>query len=475
MRPTAAPDLLPGLDWLNTTRPLSLADLAGKIVLLSFRTFSCANCMRFAPEIRRLREEHPALVVIGVHAPGLEPPAITGNFSEAIRRSGADYPIAVDRDHHIWQAFGVRGWPTFVLIDPEGNVAGMTTGEGISGRLGPAIGRIEEEAGGRGVLAGGPIDIVSAAQEGALYQPGKVAADHVGMRLFISDAGHNRIVVAGTDGRILDVIGSGAPGNVDGSFREAAFYRPEGFAFDEPAGILYVADAGNHTIRKVSWPDRTVTTIAGTGLSGTGVALDTPRDIVLLEGYLYIAMAGANQIWRMNLATHEAEPYAGTGREALTDGPLREAAFARPSGIATDGDALYVADSGASAIRRIKRGMVETRIGHSLEDYGDLDTIAGMARLHHPAGLAYHQGQIYIADTDNHKIKEYDPDTGWVLTRAGSGGAGSRDGLSGDAMFNAPEGLVAMEGLWYIADTGSHAVRVYDPARHVVSTMTLWV
>ena len=465
MKPTAAPDLPPGLLWFNTDRPLSLSDLAGRVVLLSFRTFACANCMRLVPEIRRLRKEHPALVVIGVHAPGLEPAAVAGNFAEAVRRSGAEYPVAIDRDHRLREAFGIRTWPTFVLIDPEGKIVGTTTGEGIAGRLGPTIGRLGGDS--AGPLQAGGVSVV----KGALYYPGKVAADHAGMRLFISDTGHNRIVVAGTDGRIIETIGSGEPGNADGSSGKAAFYRPEGLAFDEAAGILYVADTGNHMIRAVSWPDRMVETVAGTGLSVPG-ALNAPRDITLLGGFLYIA--GALRIWRMNLATRETEPYAGSGREALVDGPLMEAAFAGPSGIVTDGEALYVADREASAIRRIKRGMVETRIGHSLEDFGDLDTIAGMARIHHPAGLAYHQGLIAIADTGNHKIKEFDPETGWVLTRAGSGGQGDRDGLSGDAMFNEPGGLVNLGGLWYIADTKNHVVRVYDPAGHVVSTLRLW-
>ncbi|KAF5036439.1 NHL repeat protein [anaerobic digester metagenome] len=224
-------------------------------------------------------------------------------------------------------------------------------------------------------------------------------------------------------------------------------------------------------------------TIAGTGLAapspgeggpGTSVALNAPRDLALLGGHLYVAMAGTNQIWRMDLATREIEPYAGSSREGLVDGPLHEAAFAGPSGIVTDGEALYVADAEASAIRRIKRGMVETPIGHSLEDFGDLDTIARMARINHPVGVAYRNDSIYIADTYNHKIKEFNPATGWVLTVVGSGDRGDRDGLSGDARLNGPGGLADFRGLWYIADTGNHAIRVYDPVRHVVSTMVLW-
>jgi len=133
-----------------------------------------------------------------------------------------------------------------------------------------------------------------------------------------------------------------------------------------------------------------------------------------------------------------------------------------------------VADTGASAIRRIKRGMVETRIGHSPDDFGDLDTIAGMARINHPVGIACCDDRVFIVDTENHKIKEFNPATGWVLTIVGNGDRGDRDGLSGDTSLNRPGGLANLGGLRYIADTGNHAVRVYDPVRHMVSTMTLW-
>ena len=159
---------------------------------------------------------------------------------------------------------------------------------------------------------------------------------------------------------------------------------------------------------------------------------------------------------------------------ALPIWPLGEAAFTGPAGIATDGEALYIADRGASAIRRIKRGMVETRIGHSPADFGDLDTISGMARINRPMGVAYKDGSLYIADSGNNKIKQFDLATGWVLSRAGDGECGYRDGLSGDARLNGPGGLTDLGGLWYIADTGNDTVRVYDPVRHVVSTLTLW-
>ncbi|BBL68738.1 thioredoxin-like domain-containing protein [Methanoculleus chikugoensis] len=480
MTPIAAPDFPPDLEWHNVDRPSVVRDLTGRVVLLSFLTFTCSNCMRLAPDLRRLEERHPGLVVVEVHYPGFESAAVAGNFREAVRRAGLEHPVAIDRERRLWQAFGIQDWPTFVLIDPGGNVVGKTAAEGLYGRLSPKIDRMTVEFGAQGLIERGQLS-PGAARETDLYRPGKIAADNVGMRLFISDTGHHRIVVAGADGKILETIGSGAAGNTDGSFGEAGFYLPEGLIFDEEESVLYVADTGNHTIRRVSWTEREVATIAGTGLAapspggpGTETALNAPRDLALLGGHLYIAMAGANQIWRMDLATREVEPYAGSGREGLADGPLGKAAFTGPASIVTDGEALYIADSGASAIRRIKRGMVETRIGHAPDDFGDLDTIARMARIHHPTGIAYRDGSLYIADTGNNKIKQFDLETGWVLTRAGDGDRGDRDGLSGDARLNEPGGLADLGGLWYIADTGNHTVRVYDPVHHVVSTLTLW-
>ena len=215
MTPMAAPDFPSDLEWLNVDRPLSIRDLSGRVVLLSFATFTCSNCMRLAPDIRRLEERHPGLVVVEVHYPGFESSAVGENFREAVRRAGLEHPVAIDRERLLWRVFGVRDWPTFVLIDPQGNVVGKTAGEGLYGRLAPKIDRMAAEFGERGLIRGERLSS-GAVLETSLYRPGKIAADNAGMRLFMSDTGHNRIVVADGNGKILETIGSGAPGNIDG-------------------------------------------------------------------------------------------------------------------------------------------------------------------------------------------------------------------------------------------------------------------
>src|SRR5699024_6879827 len=131
------------------------------------------------------------------------------------------------------------------------------------------------------------------------------------------------------------------------------------------------------------------------------------------DGTLYVAMAGTHQVWSMRLGdpAHDAiiQPHTGNRAEALVDGPLAEASMNQPSGITTDGRVLYVADSEASAIRRIEPGpggRIDTIIGEGLFEFGDQDGIgAPNVRLQHPLGVCWHDGTIYVADTYNHKIK----------------------------------------------------------------------
>jgi len=313
--------------------------------------------------------------------------------------------------------------------------------------------------------------------------PGKIAAGEKSGTIVFSDSNHNRIVIAGLDGEIKDVIGDGSVGLQDGPFESARFFRPQGVFLDEPAGAIYVADTENHAIRKIDLSLRVVTTLSGDGQQasgpgreGKGVRLNSPWDLVRVGGLLYIAMAGPHQLWTLDLATSEARVHAGSGREDIIDGPLKSCALAQPSGITTDGARLYFADSEVSAIRSADLdpgGRVETLIGQGLFECGDIDGPRQIARLQHCIGVHYHDSALYVADTYNHKLRRYDLKTKELTTLAGSGVRGWKDGDARIAQLNEPNGLCFVDGRWFITDTNNNLIRVFDPKSNQLSTLTL--
>lgn len=482
----SAPEFPAGLEWLNTDRPLRLADLRGKVVLLDFWTYCCINCMHVIPDLKRLEEKYPnELVVIGVHSAKFLAEQETANIRSAILRYGLRHPVVNDNHMAVWKAYAVRAWPTLVLIDPDGKVAGRVSGEGIYGPMDEAIGTLVKTFDANGRLDRRPLNLKlerSRMPESLLEFPGKVLADEAGGRLFIADSGHNRIVVVSlADRMVTGVIGSGRQGLKDGPPAAAEFNHPQGMALD--GDVLYVADTENHAIRRVDLKAGAVTTLAGTGeqarrfnVPGPGrtTPLNSPWDLLVHEGTLYIAMAGSHQLWQMNLKTGDVSPFAGSGREARTDGPLAGAALAQPSGIATDGKRLYFADSEVSSIRAADldpRGGVETIVGGDLFDFGDRDGTGLDVRLQHPLGVAYRDGILYVADTYNNKIKRIRPADRSCQSWLGTGKRGLADGK--EPTFNEPGGISLAGGRAYIADTNNHAIRLADLATGQVETLAV--
>lgn len=209
--------------------------------------------------------------------------------------------------------------------------------------------------------------------------------------------------------------------------------------------------------------------------SALETALNSPWDLEKIEHRLFIAMAGPHQIWEMQLDTGRVSTYAGTGAEAGLDGSLQEAAFAQPSGITTDGRELYVADSEASSIRGV--GLVENLLVRTvcgsgdLFGFGDNDGDGSEVRLQHCLGVEYAQNYLWVADTYNHKIKRVDPHTGSCLTILADGVAGHQDGQGQETRFFEPSGLSVSGKYLYIADTNNHAIRQVDLGTFEVTTL----
>ena len=479
-----APEITGGRGWLNTDKPLSLAALKGKVVLLDFWTYGCINCIHIIPDLKKLEQKYAnQLVVIGVHSAKFENEKDTENIRRIILRYEIEHPVYNDAEFKVWQNYAVRAWPTQYLIDPAGYIIGRVEGEGNAEILDQTIAKTVAEFRKRGELNEEPLKLtLERAKVGdlPLAFPGKILADAKSERLFIADSNHNRIVITKLDGTLLETIGTGERGSADGAFDKATFYRPQGMALD--GDNLYVADTENHLIRLINLKTKAVQTAAGTGrqsrdyfLTGPArtVSLSSPWDLQLVGRQLFITMAGMHQIWKLDLNKNAVSTFAGSGREARLDGPLVDAGFAQPSGMTTDGKKLYVADSEANIIRAIDptAGTVETLVGGDLFEFGDVDGRGDDVRLQHPLGVFAYGDKVLIADTYNHKIKELDPKARTVKTFLGTGKPGQMDGTT--AAFYEPGGLSVANSKLYIADTNNHAIRVVDLKTKETSTLMI--
>jgi len=462
-KPIEAPELEGGVAWLNTAKPITLKSLRGKIVLIDFWTLCCINCIHTLPDLAKLEKKYAReLVVIGVHSPKFENEKETESIRKALLRYEVKHPVVNDANQRIWRTYGASGWPSLVLIDPDGNVVAARSGEGnydLFDRLISQLVKIHKANGTLDTKEFKP-ELAKEASPEPLRFPGKVIADPASGRIFIADSTNHRIVITDMSGKVLEVAGGNGPGMMDGTFSVASFNDPQGMALF--GDKLIVADRKNHCVRALDLKAKKVSRIAGTGTQGQDrdgrgkaieVGLNSPWDVLVNGKDLFIALAGHHQIWKMDLEKETVSPFAGNGRETLRDGPLPRSSFAQPSGLTTDGKTLWVADSETSSIRALPldgTGEVKTVVGLDLFEFGDIDGEGDKVRLQHALGVTYLNGVLYVADTYNNKLKTIDPQT-----RA------SKGFLEG---FHEPGGLfAASDGKIYIADTNNHQILIVDP------------
>lgn len=427
------------------------------------------------------------MVVIGVHSAKFPAEGESANLRAAVQRLDVRHPVINDRDHQVWDAYGVRAWPTLMLIDPQGRLFAKHEGEFPLPQFRQVLADLIAGFAAEGVLDTRPLHFEPLPPGGhTLRFPGKVLADAPGNRLFIADTGHNRILAADLAGRVTMVVGDGRAGLSGGSAEQARFNHPQGLALDAATDTLYVADEQNHLIRAIAIASGQVSTVAGTGAQGyarsggpaLATSLNSPWGLALVGQRLWIAMAGLHQLWTLDLATGYLDVAAGTGVESIHDGPLPEATFAQPGGVSEHGGVLYVADSESSAIRRVEPAANRVRrlVGRGLFDFGDVDGGPGVARLQHPLGVAATEEDgapvVYVADTYNDKLKRLDPVTREITTLAG-GDAGHEDGALATARFREPSGLSLGGSRLYVADTNNHAIRVVDMSAGTVQTLDI--
>jgi DNA-binding beta-propeller fold protein YncE len=434
-----APELV-GRSWLNTGgRSYSLRDFRGKVLLLDFWTFCCINCLHVLDELRPLEASFAdVLVTVGVHSPKFEHEADPVALADAVERYDVHHPVLDDPWLNTWQAYAVRAWPTLVVVDPEGYVVHVAAGEGHGEALRRVIADVVAEHDSRGTLhrGNGPY-VPPPARDTVLRFPSKAVVTPTGTLLVANTARHNLVELAADGETVLRTIGAGNRGSTDGGPADARFAEPAGLAVlpalvaDQVGYDVVVADTVNHLLRGVSLADGTVRTIAGTGHQwrdgtsdgpATDVDLSSPWDVAWwpATGGVVVAMAGNHTLSLFDPIAGALRRFAGTTVEGLHDGPADESFFAQPSGLAVDGDRLWLADSETSALRCVTpSGAVTTVVGEGLFDFGHRDGPAEQALLQHPLGVAVLPDRsIAIADTYNGAIRRYDPTTGEVATLA---------------------------------------------------------
>ncbi|HWQ31994.1 MAG TPA: BACON domain-containing carbohydrate-binding protein [Blastocatellia bacterium] len=318
------------------------------------------------------------------------------------------------------------------------------------------------------------LNFASTADALRLRQPETVALDAAGS-LYIADTGNHRIRRVSRDGVITTIAGNGQLGSSGdgGPATAASLNEPGGIALDA-AGNLYIADTNNHRIRKVT-PAGTISTVAGTGISDFGgdggpatqARLDTPVGLATdAQGNLYIADAGNHRIRKLTLSSGVITTIAGSGYGFGGDGGAAVAAqFNFPTGVAIDGAGnLYISDTGNHRVRRVNAaGIVSTVAGTGSAGSGGDGGPATAAQLNAPGGIGLDSaGNLFIADQGNHRVRKLAKD-GRISTVAGNGtsGAGGDGGAAVEAQLNSPAGVaIDRAGNLFIADTYNHRVVV---------------
>ena len=457
---------------------MTIASLRGRVVILDFWTEGCINCIHIIPILRGIEQKYPEqVVVIGVHSPKFAEEKSAGSVKDAIARYEIRHPIVHDPKMSIWQAYDIQAWPTLVVIGPDGNIIGQIPGEPDPDRFGKAIGDLVAQAGKTGDLKPAKLALqLEEVPQGRFLFPGKLKpVPGATPRWVLADAGHNQIVLLDDAGKDLRRFGSGKAGFADGAADAASFDHPQGLIASEDA--IFVADTGNHAIRRIDLGTGAVTTLAGTGKRGAMLPTSaqparnsrSPRRGISRRkaSQLFFANAGTHQIGVLDLAKGTVERFAGSGDEALQSGVPGEAAFAQPSGLSLSGDGktLYVADAESSAIRAIqldKSNRTWTVVGAGLFDFGRVDGAFDVARLQHPLGVAADGDRILVADTYNSRIRTLD-----LKQKTVSEFDGGKYTCTDPVCLptREPAGIVvASKDRILLVDTGNHRVEEYRPS-----------
>lgn len=447
--------------WLNAA-PATLQELRGCPVALAFVNGASIWSMQRLAEVTGWQARNPGrLQLVVVQVPRFEFEREPQQALKLLRRQGISAPIVLDAQWDAWRAFDVQSWPTLVLLDAYGEERERLVGGGAGGDTERVLNALcdgvaqplDEEAYGAREINPEP-------RLPLRFPAGLAVAEE---RLYVADTGNHRILECNHAGRVLRQFGLGSADLINGGVGEAAFNRPQGLALVRD--VLYVADTGNHALRRINLSSGQVDTLCGTGRVGdprAGVLaqpwdspLNHPADVAVADNQVHIAMAGDNHIWSYDLGTRELRWRSGAGSVEVRDGSGHLAAFAQPTSVVAVQQTLYVCDSLGSAIRsvQLRNDLVQTLVGQGPWESGNVDGPRLNARLQFPMAIAKgpDSPMLWIADSGNGTLR---------TLRLGGGDLAT---VNLPRRLHGPCALGLAAGAIWIAETDAHSVLRFDP------------
>jgi DNA-binding beta-propeller fold protein YncE len=475
--------------WYHSTTSSPLSHYKNAPVLVHFYNPSDANAQHAIDILNQASTTiNPYCNQVGIYCPTHDYDTTPQGITAFIAEHQPSFPFVIDQDGSLQKHFATTSLPCSLFFLPEKKepilfdrltdyntieqrvLAHMTSlPQHKPEKLTPAINQPEQT-----LLFPVKIDYIKSYNN----EPA----------LAIADSGHHRILIVRTDGTIIDQIGTGQQGFADGNFEQVSFNRPHGVLYDDVSHRLFVADRYNHALRTVDLKSRTVSTRAGTGEWGhshmvaTGLnpsltPLSAPYDLsfFIRRDFIVIGQAGTHTTWGYEAFRHRLRPLVGNGLNELKTGKPPYNAIMNPTGICLKRGELLLADAGAHALCSLDGLEVEPLVGAELIHHGFQDGKKDEATLNYPCGIATNQLQVFIADTYNHAIRQYDHSSQILSTVCGTGHPGSSSDNLKTLELNAPKGLVAVADMLYIADTNNHrivAVNTKEETAHEIRLRT---
>lgn len=470
MNAQLAPEFPEFPTWLNA-RPSTLQEHRGRALALAFVNAGSVWSAQRLAELAHWQARNPGrLRVIVVQVPRFDSERDPRRALKLLRSQGIDAPALLDSDWETWRRFRIESWPTVVLLDAQGRERQRLVGTG--GELERALQALCEDQS----LSGdddprGARELNPEPRLPLRFPTGLVATPD---RLYVADSGHHRILECSHGGRILRQFGTGTADFIDGGTGEAAFNRPHGLALERE--VLYVADTGNHALRRIDLRNGQVDTLCGNGRAGEpvdgivaqpgAVGLNHPQGLAIADNQVLIAMSGDNRIWSYDLGHRRLSWRAGAGALETRDGSGHLAAFAQPTALAAVRQVLYVSDALGSAIRsmQLRGDLVQTLVGgQGVWESGHEDGPRSRARMQFPQGIALAPDSpvLWIADSGNGCLRSL---------RLGGGELAT---VALPRRLHGPTGLAVAAGAVWISETDAHAVLRYDIATGELSDVPI--